>query len=83
VGDLTLGGDRPVVNVRRAFVRGTFKPPKSRQGRRQVPIDHELVRALRKAVVGRADPRELLFFRRYGEAAARLKPAQTRVQASR
>jgi integrase len=27
VGDLTLSGNRPVVRVRRAWVRGAFKPP--------------------------------------------------------
>jgi integrase len=61
VGDLSLNGERPVVHVRRAFVRGAFKPPKSRQGRRQVPIAHELVRALRKATAYESDPRALLF----------------------
>jgi integrase len=61
VGDLTLNGERPVVHVRRAFVRGAFKPPKSRHGRRQVPIEHTLVRALRRATAGATDPRALLF----------------------
>jgi integrase len=61
VGDLTLNGERPVVHVRRAFVRGGFKPPKSRYGRRQVPIDHALVRALRKATATGTDQRALLF----------------------
>jgi integrase len=58
-GDLVLDGERPVVRVRRAYVRGQFKPPKSKTGRRQVPIDHELVRTLRR--VCPADPRALLF----------------------
>jgi integrase len=48
-GDLTLDGGRPAVHVRRAYVRGAFKAPKSRYGRRDVPIDHELVRALSRA----------------------------------
>lgn len=61
IGDLTLDGARPVVHVRRAWVRGAFKSPKSRHGRRKVPIDHELVRALRKATATQTDPRELLF----------------------
>jgi integrase len=48
-GDLNLDGEQPLVQVRRAYVKGTFKPPKSRYGRRAVPIDFELVRALRRA----------------------------------
>lgn len=46
--DLALDGERPVVRVRRAYVRGTFGPPKSRHGRRDVPLSFELVRALRE-----------------------------------
>jgi integrase len=65
VGDLTLDGERPVVHVRRAYVRDTFKPPKSRYGRRQVPVGHALVRALRKATAGK-DPRELVFTNNVG-----------------
>jgi integrase len=61
VGDLTLDGERPVVRVRRAWVRGAFKPPKSKQGRRQIPLGDALVRALRKATAAQADPRALLF----------------------
>jgi integrase len=64
-GDLRLDGERPVVTVRRAWVRGAFKPPKSRYGRRQVPIGHELVRGLRRAAPG--DPRALLFAAPDGE----------------
>jgi integrase len=48
-GDLELDGERPVVWVRRAYVKGHFKPPKSRYGKRAIPIDFELVRALRRA----------------------------------
>jgi integrase len=58
-GDLTLDGGRPAVHVRRAYVRGAFKAPKSRYGRRDVPIDHELVRALSRA--GRGGTRALVF----------------------
>ncbi len=46
--DLQLDGERPVVRVRRAYVRGVFGPPKSKHGRRDVPIPFELVRALRE-----------------------------------
>jgi integrase len=59
LGDLVLDGDRPVVCVRRAHVRGAFKPPKSKYGRRQVPIDQELVRTLRRRCG--SDPRALVF----------------------
>lgn len=48
-GDLQLDGSRPAVRVRRAYVRGKFKPPKSKYGRRQIPIDFEMVSALRGA----------------------------------
>lgn len=44
-----LDGDRPVVKVRRtASQRGGFHPPKSRHGRRDVPLDQALVYALRE-----------------------------------
>jgi integrase len=59
LGDLVLDGERPVVCVRRAHVRGAFKLPKSKYGRRQVPIDHELVSALRRR--SGDDPRALVF----------------------
>ena len=41
--DLQLDGSKPHVRVRRAYVRGRFGPPKSRYGKRAVPIDHTLV----------------------------------------
>lgn len=44
-----IDGDRPVVRVRRtASQRGGFNPPKSRHGRRDVPLDAALVSALRR-----------------------------------
>lgn len=46
--DLDLDGDSPRVNVRRAYVRGRFGPPKSKHGRRAIPIDFGLVQDLRK-----------------------------------
>ncbi len=62
-GDLQLDGERPVVRVRRAYVRGHFKPPKSKYGRRDVPIDFDLVRGLRKARADtdHDDERDLVF----------------------
>jgi integrase len=50
--DLALDGSMPHIKVRRAYVRGRFGPPKSKYGKRSVPIDHALVlelRARRKA----------------------------------
>ena len=45
---LDLDGPSPHVKVRRGVVRGTLGPPKSRYSRREVPLDAELVHALRK-----------------------------------
>jgi integrase len=62
-GDLVLDGERPVVQVRRSLRLGKFKAPKSRYGRRQVPIDFDLVRALRAAHTASEfpDERDLVF----------------------
>ncbi len=46
--DLRLDGSHPVVRVRRAYVEGTYGPPKSRHGRRDVPLGFDLVRDLRE-----------------------------------
>jgi integrase len=46
--DLRLDGSRPCVQVRRAYVKGRFGPPKSRHGRRDVPLEAALVRDLRQ-----------------------------------
>lgn len=48
-GDLRLDGSNPHVRVRRAIVRGVVKPPKSRHGRRDIPLDPGLVNELRAA----------------------------------
>ena len=45
---IQLDGSEPHVKVRRALVKGHMGPPKSAHGRRDVPLDHELVRALRE-----------------------------------
>lgn len=47
--DLDLDGSSPQVRVRRAYVRGRFGPPKSRHGRRAVPLGHDAVVRLRAA----------------------------------
>jgi integrase len=67
-GDLVLDGDRPAVKVRRSLRHGRFKPPKSKYGRRQVPIDFDLVRDLRAALKATEYPgeRDLVFCTRNG-----------------
>jgi integrase len=44
---LDLDAPSPHVNVCRGVVRGRLGPPKSRHARREVPLDHALVLALR------------------------------------
>ena len=46
--ELRLDGVEPCVRVRRALVRGRLKPPKSRHGRRDVPLDAGIVFELRR-----------------------------------
>jgi integrase len=45
---LHLDGSDPHVRIRRAIVRGRVQPPKSRHGKRIVPLDAEIVAALRE-----------------------------------
>jgi integrase len=61
-GDLKLDGDA-AVKVRRAYVRGVYGPPKSRHGRRDVPIGFALTRALRERRSGSEWPgdKDLVF----------------------
>lgn len=63
-----LDGSGPHVKVRRALVRGRMHPPKSRHGRRDVPIPYELVTALRQRRADSAWPGddELVFPSRAG-----------------
>ena len=49
-GDLRLDGSETSLRVRRAYVKGTFKPPKSRHGLRTIPLDASLARELRKVL---------------------------------
>jgi integrase len=44
---LELDGSSPHVKVRRALVKGRMGPPKSKYGRREVPLERSLVSALR------------------------------------
>jgi integrase len=43
-----LDGSAPHIRVRRARVGGYMGPPKSKHGKRQIPLHHELVTALRQ-----------------------------------
>jgi integrase len=53
---LLLDTAEPHVRVRRAIVRGRVEPPKSRHGRREVPVPQTLARDLREHV-GRLEDR--------------------------
>jgi integrase len=46
-GDLRIDGSSPHVRVRRAIVKAEVKPPKSRHGKRDIPLDAALCRELR------------------------------------
>jgi integrase len=54
---LYLDGSKPHAKVRRALVRGRMGPPKSKYGKREVPIGHDLVVALREHHRGSEWPR--------------------------
>lgn len=45
---LELDGSSPQVKVRQAIVRGRKSAPKSKYGKREIPLDQELVSALRE-----------------------------------
>ncbi|MBA2513690.1 MAG: site-specific integrase [Solirubrobacterales bacterium] len=62
-GDVRLDGSNPAVKVRRAYVKGAYGPPKSRHGRRDVPLPFGLVTALRERRAGSEwpDARGLVF----------------------
>ena len=85
--DLELEGSSRRLKVRRAFVRGTFKPPKSEHGRRDVPLSRDLAAALSHAR-GAAPDRDLVFVSSRGNPPNRvnvmrryLKPAVEEVGA--
>ena len=58
--DAGLDTDAPSIHVRRAIVNGQLTAPKSRHGRRTIPIGPELVARLRTLTTGRAET-DLLF----------------------
>jgi integrase len=53
--DAGLDSDAPCVHVRRAIVNGQLTAPKSRHGRRAIPINPDLVARLRTLKTGRAE----------------------------
>jgi len=60
--DFKLDGSRPVVRVRRAIVKGRMEPPKTKHGRRDVPICPALVFKLRTRLADVADAPDALVF---------------------
>jgi integrase len=60
---LQLDGSRPHVKVRRAIVKRRIEPPKTRHGKRSVPLAPELTRKLRRhlATIEDASPDALVF----------------------
>jgi integrase len=52
---LQLDGTKPQLRVRRAIVRGRVEPPKSRHGRRNVPLPQALVFKLRAHLAAQTD----------------------------
>jgi integrase len=74
VMDAALDTAAPCVHVRRAIVNGELAAPKSRHGRRTIPISLELANRLRELVAGRGET-ELLF---RGAQGAALQPGNLR-----
>jgi integrase len=67
VMDAGLDPDGPCIHVRRAIVDGQLTAPKSRHGRRTIPISPELADRLRELVAARGET-ELLFLGAHGAA---------------
>jgi integrase len=65
--DAALDPDAPCIHVRRAIVNGELTAPKSRHGRRTIPISPELADRLRELVARRGET-ELLFRGAHGAA---------------
>jgi integrase len=74
VMDAGLETDTPCVHVRRAIVNGQLTAPKSRHGRRTIPISLKLATRLRTLTTGRAET--ALLFR--GAQGAVLRPGNLR-----
>jgi integrase len=74
VTDLDLVADQPRLHVRRAIVDGQLTAPKSRHGRRTIPISTTLAAQLRPIATGRAET-DLVFV---GAQGAALRPGNVR-----
>jgi integrase len=74
VMDVDLDCDQPRIQVRRAIVDGQLTGPKSRHGRRAIPISTALAAQLRPTAAGRAET-DLLFV---GAQGAALRPGNLR-----
>jgi integrase len=72
--DADLAAHQPQIHVRRAIVNGQLTRPKSRHGRRSIPISHELADQLVALVADRGET-ELLFV---GAQGATLRPGNLR-----
>jgi integrase len=72
--DAAVDADVPCVHLRRAIVGGQLTAPKSRYGRRSLPISLELADRLRELAAGRGET-ELLFRGAHGAA---LRPGNLR-----
>jgi integrase len=72
--DVDLHSERPRIHVRRAIVDGQLTGPKSRHGRRTIPISQELAKRLATLVVNRGET-DLLFV---GAQGATLRPGNLR-----
>jgi integrase len=59
---LKLDGSRPMVRVRHAYSKRRFSPPKTKHGRRDVPISTELAIKLRSQLADLADVPDALVF---------------------
>jgi integrase len=56
---MQLDGSSPHIKVRQRVVRGSLGPPKSKHGRRDVPISYALVVALRRMRAESESPRDI------------------------
>jgi integrase len=74
VMDVDLYSVQPRIHVRRAIVAGQLTSPKSRHGRRSVPISTALAAQLRPIIAGRGE-RKLVFLGAHG---ATLRPGNLR-----
>ncbi|TML98483.1 MAG: hypothetical protein E6G10_22835 [Actinobacteria bacterium] len=77
VMDADLDAAQPRIHVRRAIVNGQLTGPKSRHGRRTIPVSHPLATRLPAVIVGRGDTELLLSAFRARRAAHRRRRKPT------